>query len=218
MKIYELLGIRKEFMKKRQPWMSYIETTFNIQRRMRDFHFKKAKTWEDMRMEHDRWVANYNYQVHYAHRHREDNRHSPAEVLGWVKGKEWRKDQLDHVFYSTRFVRRLNQHGYFRFRHGKLYGERGLAKRTTTIWLSKEHLTVEYGDEPLSQYAVQYQPDEKYLRTILEPHHFETRYRSTQLDLWQPGEVEWHLVKRLPDYAPRRKRRASHDVIQASLF
>ncbi len=89
MKMYELLGIRKEFIKKRQPWMSYIETTFNIQRRMGDFHFKKARTWEDMRVEHDRWVADYNYQVHWAHRNREDNRHSPAEVLGWVKGKMW---------------------------------------------------------------------------------------------------------------------------------
>lgn len=67
MRIYELLGIRKEFIKKRQPWMSYRETTFNIQRRMGDFHFKKAKTWEDMRVEHDRWVADYNYQVRLSH-------------------------------------------------------------------------------------------------------------------------------------------------------
>jgi len=42
--IYAGLGIRKEYIAKRQPWMSYIETTFNIQRRMADFHFKKAKT------------------------------------------------------------------------------------------------------------------------------------------------------------------------------
>ena len=53
---------------------------------MGDFHFKQAKTWEDMRVEHDRWVADYNFQVHYAHRHRDDNRHSPAEVLGWKSG------------------------------------------------------------------------------------------------------------------------------------
>ncbi len=218
MKIYELLGIRKEFIAKRQPWMSYIETTFNIQRRMGDYHFKKAKTWEDMRVEHDRWVADYNFQVHYAHRHREDNRHSPAEVLGWVQGKVWRPEQLDHIFYSTRFVRLLNQHGYFRFRHWKLYGERGLAKRKATIWLSKEHLTVEYGDEPLSQYAVQYQPDEKHLRDIKEPHHFETRYRSSQLWLWQQGEVEWHMVRRLPDYVPRKKRVAHEGMHQATLF
>ena len=102
--------------------------------------------------------------------------------------------------------------------HWKLYGELGLAKRKATIWLSKEHLTVEYGDEPLSQYVVQYQPDEKHLRTIGEPRHFETRYRTPQLDLWQQGEVEWHLVKRLPDYAPRQKKKAVGEITQQPLF
>ncbi len=77
---------------------------------------------------------------------------------------------------------------------------------------------MEFGDEPLSQYAVQYQPDEKHLRNILEPRHFETRYRTPQLDLWQSGEVEWHLVKRLPDYAPRHNRRAGGDVVQEPLL
>ncbi len=182
--IYEGLGIRKEYIAKRQPWMSYIETTFNIQRRMGDFHFKKAKTWVDMRVEHDRWVA----------------------------------EQLDRIFYSTRFKRRLNQHGYLRFRHWRLYGELGVARRQANLWLSKEHITVEYGDEPLSQYAVQYQPDEKHLRDIREPHHFETRYRTPQLDLWQSDAVEWHAVSRLPDYAPRpRKRKVVGEVVQAAL-
>ena len=77
---------------------------------------------------------------------------------------------------------------------------------------------MEYGDEPLSPYAVQYQPDEKHVRNILEPHHFETRYRTPQLDLWQPGEIEWHLVKRLPDYAPRPKKKVVGQMIQPSLF
>ena len=84
------------------------------------------------------------------------------------------------------------------------------------MWLSKEHLTVEYGDEPLAQYAVQYQPDDKHLRAIGEPHHFETSYRTPQLALWQSEAVEWHLVTRLPDYAPRsRKRRSMGEVVQA---
>lgn len=185
---------------------------------MGDYHFKKARNWEEMRVEHDRWVADYNYQVHYAHRHREDKRHSPAEVLGWIKGKEWRPEQLDRIFYSTRFVRRLNKGGYLRFRHWQVYGEFGLAKRNATVWLSREHMTVEFGDEPLSQYAVQYQPDEKHVRMIVEPHRFETRYRSPQLDLWQNGEVEWRLVRRLPDYAPRHKKKAVGDVAQQPLF
>jgi len=218
MKIYEHLGIRKEFIAKRQPWMSYIETTFNIQRRMGDYHFKKARNWEEMRVEHDRWVADYNFQVHYAHRHREDKRHSPAEVLGWVKGREWRSEQLDHIFYSTRFVRRLNTSGYLRFRHWRLYGELGLAKQRANIWLSREHVTIEFGDEPLSQYAVQYQPDGKHVRDVSEPRRFETRYHTPQLDLWQNGEVEWHLVRRLPDYAPRQRKKAVGEAVQHPLF
>jgi putative transposase len=114
--------------------------------------------------------------------------------------------------------RTLNKGGYLRFRHWRLYGELGLAKRKASIWLSKEHLTVEFGDEPLSQYAVKYQPDEKHLRDIVEPRRFETRYRSPQLELWQSGEVEWHLVRRLADYAPRRRQRMGGAVVQQPLF
>ena len=46
--IYRSLGITKEEIERRQPWQSFIETTFNIQRRMADFHFKRAKTWEEL--------------------------------------------------------------------------------------------------------------------------------------------------------------------------
>ena len=68
--------------------------------------------------------------------------------------------------------------------------ELGLAHRQTNVWLSKEHITVEYGDEPLSHYAVQYQPDEKHLSDIREPHHFETRYRTPQLDFWRSEAMD----------------------------
>ena len=33
--------MRKEEIERRQPWQSYIETTFNIQRRMADYYFAK---------------------------------------------------------------------------------------------------------------------------------------------------------------------------------
>lgn len=55
--IYEALGIAKEEIDRGQPWQSYIETTFNIQRRMADYYFAKAKSWEELVAEHDRWLA-----------------------------------------------------------------------------------------------------------------------------------------------------------------
>ena len=85
-RLYRALGIQKREIDPSQSWQSYIETTFNIQRRMADWYFAQATTWPELRDTHDRWVADYNYQVHWAHRERADQRRSPAEVLGWVTG------------------------------------------------------------------------------------------------------------------------------------
>jgi transposase len=217
--IYTALGISKEEIARRQPWQSYIETQFNAQRRMADFHFAQAQTWQDLLDAHDQWVADFNFQVHWAHRDRQDQRQSPAEVLGWVNGRVYAPEQLDRIFYATRFGRRLDRAGYVRFRHWRLYGEEGLRGRRAAVWLFKETLTVEFAEESLSQFAVQYQPDRKHLREVTRPQRFETRYRSPQLALWAEGEVEWRLVIRRPGYQPRTRRYANDfHVRQKSLF
>jgi putative transposase len=63
-RIYRALGIQKREIDLRQSWQSYIETTFNIQRRMADWHFAQARTWAELQEAHERWLADYNYQVH----------------------------------------------------------------------------------------------------------------------------------------------------------
>ena len=42
--VYRALGVEKEQIDRGKPWQSYIETTFNIQRRMADFHFAGAES------------------------------------------------------------------------------------------------------------------------------------------------------------------------------
>jgi hypothetical protein len=46
--VYEALGIAKHEIERGRPWQSDIETTFNIQRRMADWHFAKAETWTEL--------------------------------------------------------------------------------------------------------------------------------------------------------------------------
>ena len=46
-----------EEIERRQPWQNFIETTFNIQRRMANYHFARAGNWEHLVAEHDRWPA-----------------------------------------------------------------------------------------------------------------------------------------------------------------
>jgi hypothetical protein len=152
--VYESLGIAKHEIESTRPWQSYIETTFNIQRRMADFHFAKAESWQELLQAHDRFVEDYNAQRHWAHRKREDGRLSPREVLGFAVGVRHREEELRRAFFSTRFARVLDSLGYTRFRNWRIYGEEAVAGREAALWLATESLTVEYAGEPLSSYEV----------------------------------------------------------------
>ncbi len=157
-------------------------------------------------------------QPHWAHRKRDDNRLSPAEVLGQETGKLHTPEQLHRIFYAMRFLRRLDRLGYAHFRRWKLYGEEALARHPAVIWLHGDALTVEYEETPLAQYTVRYQPDKKHFKAVPEARRFETSYRSLQGRLWELDETLWHLAKRLPEYAPRKKRRKKTTLIQLSLL
>jgi len=214
--IYAALGIEKREIERGKPWQNYIESTFKIQRRMADWHFAKAPTWAELLAVHDQGVVNLNYQVHWAHQERDDDRRTPRDVLAWYNGRPVTPEDLHRLFYRTRFGRKLDKMGYVRFRHWRVYGERGLARERAAVWLYGETLTLEYADEPLAQYRVRYQPDKAHLRAVEEPRLFETPYRSPQLPLWELSDAEWLKVMRRPDYAPRTTRQ--EPIAQPPLF
>ena len=143
---------------------------------------------------------------------------SPAEVLGEVSGKLRTSEQLHRIFYAMRYLRRLDRLGYAHFRRWKLYGEEALARHPAVIWLHGDALTVEYQETPLARYAVRYQPDKKHFKAIPDARRFETPYGSLQGRLWELDDSLWQLAKRLPDYAPRRKRRKENGVFQPPLL
>jgi hypothetical protein len=64
--VYEVLGIAKHEIERGRPWQSYIETHFNIQRRMADWPFAKAEDWAELALAHERFVEDYNAQEHWA--------------------------------------------------------------------------------------------------------------------------------------------------------
>src|SRR5215210_4201504 len=219
--VYRALGIAKETIEKRKPWQNFVETSFNIQRRMADYHFAKAESWEGLVAAHDRWVGRYNTQKHRAHEHRKDARRSPTEVLGFLTGVRHRPEDLERAFFSTRFTRVLDSSGYARIRHWRIYAEEGLAKREVALWLGPEVLTVEYAGEPLARYDVEYSPRTRNLREVKKPQLFETSHRVgvAQLRLFgleALGEIGWLKVLRLDEYSPRSPRWSQ--ILQLTLF
>jgi hypothetical protein len=131
--IYHALEIEKREIHKKQAWENLIETQFNLQRRLADYHFAQVTTWQGAKGAHARWMTDHNYQAHWAHRQRTDGRLRPAEVLGWVRGRVWEPDRVQRVFFSHRFGRWLDRVGCVRFRHWRLYGELGLARQRATL-------------------------------------------------------------------------------------
>lgn len=218
MRIYEALGIQKVEIDKRQAWQSYIESNFNAQRRLADWHFEKAQTWEDLLAAHEKWLLDFNYQHHFAHEQREDGRHSPAAVLGWIKGMQPEPDLVYRVFSAICETRTLSRAGYAKFRNFLLYGEQGLAGKKTLVNIFQDILTLEYGDSPLSRYSVEWQPDDKHLLRVGNPRLYDHPYQSPQIPLWEPGEVEWYLILRADPPSQRRKHGGRVFIMQPSLF
>jgi hypothetical protein len=217
--VYGALGIAKHEIERGRPWQSYIETAFNVQRRMADWHFSRAEDWPELARAYERFVEDYNAQRHFAHLEREDGRRSPAEVLGFVSGVRHREKELGRAFFSARFVRVLDSLGYARFRHWRLYGEEALAGNEAALWLAAESLTLEHAGEPLSRYAVEVEPDTGALRSVGRPRLFETPRALSQARLFALdalGEDGWLKAMRLKGYAPRAPRRSLG--LQQTLF
>ena len=203
--VYRALGIEKEQIEQRKPYQSYIETTFGIQKRMADWHFAKAETFDDLARAHDTWREDYNAQRHWAHEGREDGRHSPQDVLGFYTALlHHREEDLQRAFFSTRFIRVLDALGYIRFLDWKLNGEEALAKREAALWLQPGSLTLEYGGQTLSVYDVELASETGKPTAVRSARLFETTYVLPQLRLFALEEAGWLTALKLEEYAPRR--------------
>jgi transposase InsO family protein len=213
--IYAALGITHQRIDPGQPWQSYIETNFNVQRRMADYHFGQAESWAELEIAHAMWLHDYNAQEHLAHQKRQDGRRSPEAVLGWVLGKRIAEEELVRLF-TMRVGRRLDRQGYVRFRNWRIYGERGVAGQRAMLWLSEEYLSIEFQNAVVAQYTVKYRSDHQRLRAVIPTRLFETDHRSPQLPLLEDDAGDWRLSIELPQR--RRRRRPRGALIQMSLF
>ena len=99
------LDIRKERIDPRQSWQNYIEAHFGIMRRLADFYLNKAPTLDEMKKAHRKFIRDYNTQIHFAHRERQDGRHSPQDVLRGVLARTLPAPQLSRIFFATEFTR-----------------------------------------------------------------------------------------------------------------
>src|SRR5258708_3842897 len=204
--LYDMLGIRKERIDPGQPWENYAETLFSIQRRLGDHAFSNARTWPEIHQAHQTWWQNYNVEHHYAHRERQDGRHSPEAVLRGMLGRTIPEEVLSRALYATQFTRQIDTHGYVRFKHWRFFGENGLpAGEEVSVWVYENTLKVEYQATTLSLYSIRLDAEQQQITEVKNSRRIETHFRSPQLDLWRLSDTEWLLALRRPEPVARLK-------------
>lgn len=137
-------------------------------------------------------------------------------MLGWVHGAWCDPADLDRLF-RLRADRCLDPGGFVRYRHWRLYGERGLAGAQAAVWLFDQTLTLEYATDTLAQYHVVATADGRSLRAVTEPQLFATRYPSPQPFLPPLDTLAWDPAQPLGP-SPRRRPSAVPLLQQLALF
>jgi hypothetical protein len=82
-----------------------------IMRRLADNYLNKAPTMDEMKKAHRTFIRDYNSQIHFAHRERQDGRHSPQEVLRGMLARTLPVPTLARIFFATEFTRHLDRSG-----------------------------------------------------------------------------------------------------------
>jgi hypothetical protein len=138
----------------------------SIQRRLADYGFSNACTWPQIVHEHKKWWQNYHAEHQFAHRARQDGRHSRQEVLRGVPGRTYPNEVLSRVLYTTQFTHHLDTHNYIQFRHWRFFGEDVLAGEEVPVWVYDQTLNIEYQATALSLYSITFQPDHQHTSCV----------------------------------------------------
>jgi len=118
-------------------------------------------------------------------------------------------------------ARQIDHQGYVRFKHWRLYGERGLAGEDVSVWVYEGNLKVEYQATALSLYELSIEKKTGEIVEVKNPRRLETHFRSPQLDLWQVSDTEWLLALRRPapmSHVRESKERHGFRSSKTSLF
>jgi transposase len=188
------LGIEVDYIEPHQSWQNMIETHFNIQRRLGDPLFERAKDEDELQQAHMQFMEIYNSSEHLAHQKRKVGRRTPQAVLAWVRGRLLSPRQISHAFRETLWNRKTNKAGYVLVQNYYLYAERALSRQRVCLWLWDDTLSIDHRDELLASYPCAYDAEQHHIKKLGEPTLHENRFAHQQPQLLQLAPKQWQRV------------------------
>jgi hypothetical protein len=201
---------------KGESYLNWMETHFNIQRRLYDYQFSLTKTPVEFEQVHQAFMETYNTTAHQGLLKDKFDPPIPLEVLGAAKGRLYSPAELDRQFSRALFPRTTNRYGCVTVHSYHFYVEHGLPKTQVLLWVYGEQLRAVLDNVVLAEYHCRYDWRTHKVTDIRDGVFYPTRFASPQGTLIPVNPYEALVVYR--PQARRRPMRKSSPIQQLLLF
>jgi hypothetical protein len=186
--------------------LNWMETHFNIQRRLYDNQFSLMQTPAELEQRHQAFIHTYNTTAHQGLLKDRRVPPIPVAVLGTAKGRLYPQDELARVCSQGLFSRTTNRHGCVTLHSSHFYVEAGSPQTQVLLWVSGEHLRAAFENVVLAEYHCRYDWRDHQVKDIPGGVFYPMRVASPQRTL-----IPLTPQESLVGYRPKaRKRRTPH--------
>jgi len=200
------LQIRHETISSTQgeSYLNWMETHFNIQRRLYDYQFSLARTPAELEPRHQTFIQTYNTTAHQGLLKDRRLPPIPVEVLGAAHGRRYTPEELARAFAQAVFPRTTNQHGCVTLHSYHFHVEAGLPHTQVLLWVAGTQLRAAFEHVILAEYYCRYDWRDRRVKDVRQAGFHPTRFASLQGTLL-PLTPQDSLVV----YRARARRRAA---------
>ena len=194
--------------RKGESYKNWMETHFNIQRRLFDYQFSLSQTPCEFEQVHKRFMETYNTTAHQGLLKDQFDPPIPLQVLGEAKGRIYTPDELHRKFSRALWPRTTNQYGCVTLHNYHFYVEEGLPKTQVLLWVYGTQLRAILHNVVFAEYHCRYNVRDHKVHDIRDGVFYPTRFASPQGSLIPLGPQE-SLVLYRPKPPMRQARRPS---------
>ena len=163
-----------------ESYLNWIETHFNIQRRLFDYQFSLTQTPAELEQVHQRFIQTYNTIAHEGLVKEGFASPIPIQVLADAKGRLYSPDELARKFSRAVFPRTTNRYGCVTLRSYHFYIEQGVPKTQVLLWVYGEQLRAVLDHVVLAEYHCRYDWRTHKVTEIHDGIFYSTRFASPQ--------------------------------------
>jgi hypothetical protein len=163
-----------------ESYKNWMETHFNIQRRLYDYQFSLACTPAELEQRHQTFIQTYNTTAHHGLLRDKRLPPIPVEVLGTAKGRTYASDALAQQFSRGLFPRTTNPYGCVTLHSYHFYVEQGVPRTQVLLWVYGEQLRAVLDNVVLAEYHCHYDWQTRKVTAIRDGVFYPTRFASPQ--------------------------------------